>query len=83
MTKALIEYKKNRGRLYKFLKGGSFVGLFTTVVGSLNHAYLVTAWGERTAALVLTIGGLISAATPSLTTMLADFLYPDDDDATV
>lgn len=79
--KQLIKYRKNKGLLYRILKGGSFVGLAGTLGIAFNHQHLVTVWGDRVASIVILISGFISAVTPSFTTMLADILYPEDEDS--
>jgi hypothetical protein len=75
----LKQYKKNKGVLYRILKGGSFVGLAGTLGIAFNHQHLVTVWGDKVASIVILVSGFISAVTPSFTSMLADILYPEDE----
>jgi hypothetical protein len=76
--KALKEYNSRRGKLYKILKAGTFVGLITSVVGALNHEHIAALWGDKVAAAVLMIGGIVSAMTPSVTSLVLLTCYPED-----
>lgn len=73
----LIKYQAQQGWLYKGLRGGAFVAMIGTVVSALNHDHLVTVFGNKWAAIITMVFALISALAPSVTGMVADYLYPE------
>lgn len=73
----LIKYQAQRGWLYKALRGGALVALVGTVASALNHDHLVIIFGARWAAIITMAFALISALAPSITGMIADYIYPE------